>query len=365
MYENITFEDILQRMLDMIPATVDKREGSIIYDALAPVAVEVQNVFIQHDVILNEAFADTASLDYLIRRAAERGITQKKATNAILKVISTPAHINIPIGSRFSLNDLNYVVTEKITNGEYTVQCETTGVVGNSYFGNLIPISYIQGLETIEITELLIPGEDDEDVESLRKRYFETTTSQAYGGNIADYRKKVIETPGLGVGGVKITPVWNGGGTVKVTVIDSTFGVPSEEQIATIQDAIDPVDHQGQGYGVAPIGHVVTVEGAEGVSINITTEITYAKDWSWEAAATSIKNAVNEYLTELCKAWDEDNETALIVRISQLESAILKCNGVLDISGTLLYDPVSEKYLNSNLHLTKYQIPVRGLINGN
>lgn len=40
MYENVTYEDILQRMLDRVPDSMDKREGSIIYDALAPAAVE-------------------------------------------------------------------------------------------------------------------------------------------------------------------------------------------------------------------------------------------------------------------------------------------------------------------------------------
>lgn len=359
MYEHITFEDILQRMLDRIPNSMDKREGSIIYDAIAPVAIEVQNLLIEQDHILNESFADTASLEFLIKRAAERGITQKLATNAVLKAVSTPTNVEVGIGSRFSLNELDYIITEKITNGQYKVQCETTGVVGNNQFGNIIPIEYIEGLETIEITELLIPGEDDEDVESLRERYFQTTTSQAFGGNIADYRKKVMETPGLGVGGVKVTPAWNGGGTVKVTIIDSTFKAPSTAQIASVQEMLDPVGHTGEGYGLAPIGHIVTVEGATELPINITTTISYATGWSWSASADSIKNAVDEVLNNLCKSWDADNETALIVRISELESAILKSDGVVDISGTKLNGS------DSNLYLTKYQIPTRGLINGN
>ena len=42
MYENVTYEEILKRMLDRVPSDVDKREGSIVYDALAPAAVEIQ-----------------------------------------------------------------------------------------------------------------------------------------------------------------------------------------------------------------------------------------------------------------------------------------------------------------------------------
>ncbi len=350
MFENITYEIILQRMLDRIPNSMDKREGSIIYDALAPVAIEIQNIFIKLDTILNEGFADTASLPYLVRRAKERGLNLKESAPAILKAISTPSTVEIPIGSRFSLDTLNYVVTEKIADGEYKIQCETPGIEGNLHFGNLIPIEYVHNLETIEITELLIPGEDEEDVESLREKYFKSTTSQAYGGNIADYREKVMEIPG--VGGVKVTPIWNGGGTVKVTVIDSTFNVPSAEQIQNIQNLVDPVGHQGEGYGVAPIGHIVTVAGAESVNVNITTNITYASGWSWDDCASQIIKTVDDFLLDLSKGWDKENDTTIIIRIGQLESKILDCDGIIDISDTQLNGSAS------SLYLTTTQIPI-------
>lgn len=85
MYEDITYEIILKRMLDKVPDTIDKREGSVIYDALAPAALELQIMYMV-DVILNESFGDTASRKYLIKRAAERGLSPYKASKAILKV---------------------------------------------------------------------------------------------------------------------------------------------------------------------------------------------------------------------------------------------------------------------------------------
>ena len=39
MYEDQTFDVILQRMLSRVPETMDKRESSPIYAALAPAAV--------------------------------------------------------------------------------------------------------------------------------------------------------------------------------------------------------------------------------------------------------------------------------------------------------------------------------------
>ena len=41
MYEEMTFEAILERMLNRIPDSLDKREGSVIYDAIAPAALEI------------------------------------------------------------------------------------------------------------------------------------------------------------------------------------------------------------------------------------------------------------------------------------------------------------------------------------
>lgn len=355
MYENITFESIMERMLDKIPSTMDKREGSVIWDALSPAAIELQNMYIALDTVLNETYADTASMFYLKKRAAERGIHQIMATNAILQGKFTPITLEIPVGSRFSCDSLNYVVTESGLDGECVLMCETAGTEGNSHFGLLIPVDYMEGLETAELTELLIPAEDDETVESLRTRYLNSLSSQAYGGNIADYKEKTMSVNG--VGGVKVIPVWNGGGTVKLIIIDSTFGVPSDELIDSVKTVADPYPNEGLGYGFAPIGHVVTAEGVVGKTVNIVTDIVYANDWSWEAAQSKIKEAIDTYFLELSKEWDSNDN--LIVRISQLESRILDCEGVIDVSGTTLNGS------GSNLSLDVDEIPVRGTVNGN
>ena len=64
MYEEVTYEDIMDRMLERVPDEFDKREGSVIYDALAPAAVELMQMYIELDAILqvagfNDPFAST------------------------------------------------------------------------------------------------------------------------------------------------------------------------------------------------------------------------------------------------------------------------------------------------------------------
>lgn len=352
MYEDITFEVILQRMLDRVPDNLDKRESSPIYNALAPAAVELQLMYIEFDIILQETFGDTASREYLIRRAAERGIHPYPSTYAILKGEFTPTSINIPIGSRFSLHDLNYYVKEKIEDGVYQVECEEPGVKGNQYFGDLIPIEYIDGLETAKLTEILIPGEDEEDTESLRSRYFASFDTKSYGGNKKDYIDKTNSI--AGVGSTKVTPIWKGGGTVKLTILNSNFDKASPTLIDTVQQIIDPTK-DGHGLGVAPIGHIVTVDTAEEVTVNIASNITFDDGYSFSILKPQIEQVVSDYLLELRKDWANQNN--LIVRIAQIETKILGIEGVIDIGGTKINGSAS------NLILSTYQIPIMGGVN--
>lgn len=353
MYENVTYEVILQRMLDRVSNNVDKRESSPIYNALAPAAVELQLMYIEFDIILKETFGDTASREYLIRRAAERGTKPYAATYALLKGEFTPSSINISIGSRFNLNELNYYVKTKVSDGIYQVECETLGIQGNQYFGDMIPIEYIDGLETAKLTELLIPGEDEEETEDLRVRYFASFDTKPYGGNRKDYIEKTNAI--AGVGSTKVTPIWNGGGTVKLTILNSNFDKASSILIQTVQNEIDPTQ-DGQGLGVAPIGHIVTVDTAEEITINVVATITYDDGYSSASLHTQVVQAVSAYLLELRNDWA--NQGTLIVRIAQIETRLLAITGILDITGTAINGSAS------NLTLTKYQIPVMGGVTG-
>ena len=342
MAENNTFEAILNAMLARVPTSIDKREGSFIYDSLAPTAVELQNMYIYSDYVFNETFADTASRENLIRRAAERGITIQPATNAIVKGEFTPNTLEIPIGARFSLDEFNYSVTEKISDGIYKLQCEETGADANFKFGQLIQIDYINGLQYAEIVEVLIPGEDEESTESLRKRYFANLENQAFGGNITDYKQKVNSLSGIG--GVKVYPVWNGGGTVKLVIINSDFQKPSDELISMTQTAIDPIQNQGQGLGIAPIGHVVTVAGVNETVLNIASEFTLQNGYQWADVEANIKSTIKNYFDELNSTWaDSEN---LIVRISQLETRLLNLDGIIDIANTKINN-VAENFVLS------------------
>lgn len=363
MYEGESYEALMQRKIDHIKAidpTLDTREGSLLFFALGANSAEMAQAYIDLTTTMNEAFADTASRESLIKRASESGLKPKKASRAILKGEFTPALLDIPLGSRFSSSGLVYKLTEKISDGNYKLECETLGIQGNQYFGDIVPVLYIPGLETCRLTELLIPGENDEDTEVFRQRYFDSFDSQAFGGNIADYTEKINNLPG--VGGVKVYPVWNGGGTVKCVILNSEYSIPSAELIAQVQETIDPVPMAGQGAGLAPIGHTVTIAGVMDTAIDITSTITYQDGWDFAAIEPTVNTVIDNYLKELNQTWQStktaSTNTGLIVRISQIETRLLDVAGVLDIGGTTI------NALASNLTLGVDEIAIRGVFSG-
>ena len=88
MYEHITYDGLIKRMMERALThnkNLDSREGSLLFLAEAPAAVELQNLYIALDNILQETFADTASREYLILRAKERGLSTNPATPAVLE----------------------------------------------------------------------------------------------------------------------------------------------------------------------------------------------------------------------------------------------------------------------------------------
>ena len=353
MYEDQTFETILARMLARVPADVDKREGSIIYDALAPAAKEIEALYAALDGMIANAYADTSDREHLIMNCKTRGMAPYPANKAVLK---GEFNMDVPIGSRFSMDNLNYTVTEKISGHDYRMLCETAGAAGNKHFGTLIPIAYIQGLTSAELTELLIPGEDEETTEALRTRFLTSFDSQAFGGNATDYLQKTNALQG--VGGVKVVRCWDGATTVKVIFITSEYKKPTAALVTNVQQALQPVGVIGlpeiatSGTGIAPIGHMVTVEAAAEFEIDVALQLAFKTGFAWADVQEDVESAITAHFTDLTKTWE--TEDALIIRISGIENAILNVTGIVDVANTAL------NTAQANITLEGNEIPILG-----
>lgn len=335
MYESQTYEVILQRMLDRVSNDVDKRAGSVIWDALAPAAAELAQMYIELDVNYNLSFVDTATGDELTRKCAEFGVNREPATKARRKGLfyaSGDVPLDVPVGSRFSINDVNYVAISKIVTGQWTLECEQTGIIGNQEFGALLPIDYVNNLARAELTDVLVPGEDEETDDALRARYYEVVNEPAFGGNISDYKQFINAIDG--VGATKVFPTWQGGGTVKCTIIGADWNPPSAALITDVQTKVDPVANGGKGYGTAPIGHTVTITGVTALAINVSTTVTLEAGTTAGQVQGPIEDAISDYLLGLRKSWATQDQ--IIVRVALIEAAILNVPGVIDVANTTL-----------------------------
>lgn len=346
MNEIPTYEEILQRCLDRIPNTIDKRQGSIIYDALAPCCVELAQMYIELSGIYDQVFIDTAVGEALDKLVEQNGVRRKDATYALRK---GEFNMVVPVDNRFSDGENTYIVIENIAGTNNSIlRCEQAGAVGNSYYGSLTPITYLQGLTKAELTDIIDMGDDIESDEDLRVRYMESVTAPQFGGNVSDYQNKVKSL--TGVGGCKVIPIWNGGGTVKLIITNSQGGVPTSSLVNDVQEAVDPNQDQ-QGLGIAPIGHIVTVEGAVAKNITVSATFTLESGVDPTDIQDSVNNIVDNYFKSLSTNWDKEDN--LIARISQLETRLLGVAGVLDITNTKMNNSTSNLSLESN------EIPVR------
>lgn len=359
-FDENTFENVLERNLDRISDEFDKREGSVIYDAIAPMAIEISLLYSYLDFLFKNAFGDTANRYWLIERAKERGIEPYNATKAVI-IGRFDAKLNI--GDRFFIDDIYYTVSklQKEEKGMffYELICNEKGRVGNLKGGKLTPTRTIRNLNLAEIYKLAILGEDEEGTEDFRQRYFETIKSIAYGGNIDDYRKKVKDIDGVGL--VKVIPVWNGGGTVKLIITDSEFKEPTSELISKVQEIIDPIPFHQKGVGIAPIGHYVTVVGAKLKKINITCEILKSRDSNLEEIKREVKSNIEEYFKGQREKWgtyekvDSNIYVENDIRLAKITSIVLNVDDVIDYE-TIKFTDTDKKIFE----LSEDELPVLG-----
>lgn len=356
--QQYSYDYLLNEALSTVRDDVDKREGSIIRDAVSAACYEVAKAIVLVGDVIEQTYITTSNGEWLDGRVLEGNIVREPATYAQKLGVfrdNLGNAVSISIGQTFStIGDtiLNYSIKEPYTDengdvvaGNYVLTCNTVGAVGNSYTGRIVPNDYIERLASAEITTLLYPGEDEESDDLLRARYLASINKTAFGGNVAQYQQWAKEISGIG--GVQVYPVWAGGGTVKLSIIDTDYNPCSQEFCNTILEMFDPEnsganDTRGLGYGIAPIGHKVTVSTPIERIINVSGKITILPGYNLSNLLPLIEQSIGEYLMEIRRAWDSrtaTNEYISKVYLGRVLYAILSVEGVssayeLKLNGT-------------------------------
>lgn len=359
-----SFEKIMTRMLaNERLANVDKRVGSIAYDSIAPCAMELAEVYAKMDILEEQTYLLSATGLNLDKKVYDYGVFRNKATksqrignfqkyktdeNGDYVLDSNNDRIlvdmEIPINSRFVVpedSETTFIYIGKI-DGYDILECEQSGTKGNQHIGTILPLTPIADLISAKITSTYKFGEDEETDDELRNRTLNIINTESFGGNISDYIEKVNSIDG--VGNTKVFPAWQFNGSVLLSIVDPQFNPVTEEFLKNVKEQIDPEENSGEGFGIAPIGHYVTITTPIKNEISITLSVELEADVTISQIQEKIETELNKYFESVRKEFGQD-KTLAIYRARVIDS-VLNVREVLNVKNVLLNNVDEDIILN-------------------
>lgn len=365
-----TYANLRAAMLAQIPATFDLRDTAPIPTAISPAAYALAGFYLTLNQVQQQAFIQTAVGDSLDMLAPLGGISRYPESAAVRLGVF---NVSVPIGSRFSTINgsasINFTATATATVEDpqeglfyFQLTAETPGAIGNEYTGAIVPITTIPGLTSAQITDILVPGDDVETDSDLRSRLIDALNNHPFGGNIAAYRTEILAIDG--VGAVQVYPTWNGGGTVKCSILGSDFLPASPQLVQNVQTAIDPPT-QGLGLGMAPIGAQVTIVAPTELTVNISATLTLSAGYSIPQIQSAVETAIEAYMLTVRQSWGNNVGTTNVeyaadVYVARVIAAILTVPGVVNATSVQLNGGTSDLILTETG--TAQQVPVTGTV---
>lgn len=350
MYDDKTFENIMDEMMDGFGQDVNTDESSLAYNACAKIAEKLEDVYADMNLLNDNMVPDTMDLDHLITYGStQRGVDFEYATAPVVKAVFQQ---EIEIGQQFTCGDYTYTVIENIEGYAYKASCETEGIDANTTLGELEPVDYVDDYKGGKIEEILVLGKDDEEEETYRDRVIKSFKSTAFGGNRADYRSKIDALEGIG--GCKPKRREKDDNWIEVTIISNTYDVPEPDTVKNTQDAVDPEQSHGEGDGLAPMCHNVLIKAVVPKAVSVAVKITWDDGFSEETSKTQVEAAVQGYLRQIRTEWEANEFNRAYVRISQIEAKLLEVQGVVDVENATING------IEENMTLEYNEIPIYG-----
>lgn len=311
-YKVPTSDDILKALQEECSSSMSKVEGTFEYDVFSSNAIEFMKTYVELAELYKQAFADTASGDWLTSRASEAGVIRKEATQA-RGFVTVKGQGELPIGSRFSTVDgTMYLTTEyRHVNGSASVPivAELAGKDGNASerMVSMIPAN-IPGITSVTNERPITDGFDEESDEELRKRYLIHVRTPGTSGNKFHYYEWAMSIPGVGM--AKVLPLHKGPGTVGVVIVNSEFKAASSQLVNDVQTYID---------SVRPVGATVTVMSATMKTVNISAKVSASDGFDKDR----LTELLQDYFVSLERKGTTNNK-AIDVSIAKIGGLILQ-----------------------------------------
>jgi len=326
LFEDRTYEKILEEALATAPSGVDTRQGSIFYDAVSGVCFQVAKYYADLATAFELVFLTTGVDAYLDMKGSEYGVYRHPATSARYRYEYEGSRPST--GERFFSDGKYYKLIRE--DGSLYLEAESTGESTSEVLPGspAVPVNNIGGLTASAFGELVEPGADIEDDEDFRQRIREKIAGPAENGNRQHYKTWCEEV--AGVGRARIIPLWDGDNTVKGVII-GTDGTPAASGVVErVQDYVDP-GCTGLGNGVANIGSYFTAIAAEALPITVTFNAVLASGATEESATEEATEAIRAHLKEL--ALDTPETEKMVVRISTVGALLYALPSLIDYTG--------------------------------
>lgn len=331
--ENQSVEEIHQRMMETLPADIDRSEGGFPWDYTRPTANEkAELVGYALTNTIRAIFAQWCE-DYLLDYHADRnGMVRKPAEYARATLTITgeegteiPAGFVVSTAATYNRPSVSFTFDSDIILGAGNTTAAITaaeaGTASNVGAHTIIIVDApIKGLKTIDNPDPATGGIDRESSDALRQRIIEHERSQgvSYVGSDADYRRWALEVQG--VGSVQVQGGQEGDNTVKLILTGSDGKPASEEVQKAVYDHIMRPDDESQR--LAGVNDLLIITPA--TALPITVSATIITD------GTATIESITEELRLRLAAYYAGPDGTKTIRYSHIGSEVIACAGVVD-----------------------------------
>lgn len=327
--KEITSEEIITRMKADLKNPPNKIEGSFASDNIQAVGKELERYYNLLEYLDSQHYIETAEGDALDKKANDVGVFRKQPTKATGFVTFIGSNGTfIPAGLTVASDAFSYITTRsgRIEDGQCILPIEAVepGSLSNIPAGSIYKFQSTPGIREVTNAKPISNGTDLETDANLRARTQMRVRYPGTSGNQHHYMHWAMEVEG--VGRVKVFPLWDGPGTVKVSILDSNQQVANEDLIQKVQYHID---HEGErmGEALAPIGALLTVSTAKTVPLKVEGKINMVDDmyYTEDMIAETLKTALQLYIDENISYKTQRLTVAKVIDI------LYTLDGVLDI----------------------------------
>lgn len=345
MFEEMTPEKIKEEMLNALGTDINIQEGSYTDTLLSPVSLAIWKVYEGMKALLPIVYIDETSGPYIDKRCSEVGITRKPGTKAKVVLHFTGAeNALVPIGTVFlTPTGLEFVTKHSatVTEGTATASAEAEEVGANYNVTADSIVNQYNSISGINSVTNPLPAEGGADPESdadLVKRYYNYKRKPPTSGNVYHYEQWAMEVPG--VGAVKVTPLADGPGTVKVLIVGPDKQPVDNEIVSACSEHMEKN---------RPVGAAVTVKSPEALPIHVSAQVTVRLGATKELVRQKFTAAIDEYLKNI-------SFTRYELLYNQIAYQLLGIEGVED------YTELTVNGAADNIVIGAEQVPILGTV---